>query len=339
MSLLESLGDVGFAFIRVQSGGDPFLCVVRRDVCVPFDRIAGVTAAPVASINDLLAGWDATLDMIQVWLDAATAQDLDAASVQLSELTVLSPVEPRQVFQAAANYRKHVIDLMVASPRPEHIGQPESELREFATTLMDHRAASGTPTIFQGLPSSICGPYDDVIIPLITEQCDWELELAAVIGTETRHATSENALTFVAGYTIVNDVSMRDFLYPSGDSSRGADWLACKGAPTFLPAGPVLVPARFVPDLSGLTITLTVNGKTMQNEAASDMIFSLPRLIEHTSKFALMLPGDILLSGSPAGNGVHHGRFLAPGDVMEGTITGLGSQRNGLVAEEPEPAI
>jgi 2,4-diketo-3-deoxy-L-fuconate hydrolase len=181
------------------------------------------------------------------------------------------------------------------------------------------------------------GPYDDVIIPYITQQCDWELELAAVIGRPARYVPRASALSFIAGYTIVNDISMRDRLYPSGDSKRGADWLACKSAPTFLPTGPLLVPARFIPDPAQLTITLRLNGDVMQNESTSDMIFDLPRLIEHTSQCAMMLPGDLLLTGSPAGNGVHHGRFIADGDVMDGRITGLGVQRTPAVAEaEPD---
>lgn len=334
MSLFDNVSTVGFAFARVRLDGRPVVGVAHDSSFIPLESISGL--GPVASVNELFGGWDDTLDVIQSWLDSASSEDLESAALDITELTVLSPVEPQQIFQAAANYRKHVIDLMVASPRPEHVGQTEPELRAFATDLMDKRAASGTPTVFQGLPSSICGPFDDVIIPSITEQCDWELELAAVIGSAARNVSATNALTFVAGYVVVNDVSMRDFLYPSGDSARGADWLACKGAPTFLPMGPVLLPARFVPDVADLTITLKVNGATMQNEATSDMIYPLPRLIEHTSKFARLLPGDVLLTGSPAGNGVHHGRFLAEGDVMDGTITGLGTQRNNLVVESAE---
>jgi 2,4-didehydro-3-deoxy-L-rhamnonate hydrolase len=173
------------------------------------------------------------------------------------------------------------------------------------------------------------------VIPHVTEQCDWELELAAVIGRPSRYLTRASALDFVAGYTIVNDITMRDRIYPSGDSSRGADWLACKGSPTFLPVGPIVVPARFVADPMDLTITLLLNGEVMQNASTSDMIYDLPRLLEHASTCARLDPGDILLTGSPAGNGVHHGRFLRTGDVMDGQITGLGAQRTPVVDEPP----
>ena len=320
----------GFALCRVRTSGGPELGVVVDGTAYSLSAVLG---SAVASADVLFPDWDAQMDKLQAWSDAQRAGQADASPLP-SDAEVLPPVEPRNVFQAAANYRKHVIDLMVASPRPEHVDLDERGRRAVAVTLMDERAASGTPTVFSGLPSSMTGPFGRVVIPHITSQCDWELELAAVIGRPARYAAAESALGFVAGYTIVNDITMRDRLYPSGDSKRGADWLACKSAPTFLPTGPLLVPARFVPDPSRLTITLRLNGETMQDESTADMIFGLPRLIEHTSYCAQLLPGDLLLTGSPAGNGVHHGRFLRAGDVIEGRITGLGVQGTPCVDEE-----
>ncbi len=322
-------GTFGLARIRLLDG--PILSVaVTSTSIVALTDLGVVTGLPPASPS-LFDDWDEALDRIGAALVAADAATLAAATAVFAGAEVLAPVQPTQIFQAAANYRTHVIDLMVASPRPEHRDLAEPERRAVATALMDRRAASGMPTVFSGLPSSVCGPYDDVVIPAITEQCDWELELAAVLLRPARDLVRDSALRAVAGYTVVNDVTMRDFLYPSGDSSRGADWLACKGAPTFLPTGPLLVPARFVPDPSALRITLRLNGAVMQDESTGDMIFDLPRLLAHVSRFAALLPGDMLLTGSPAGNGVHHGRFLRAGDVMEGAIAGLGVQRNPLV--------
>jgi 2,4-diketo-3-deoxy-L-fuconate hydrolase len=320
----------GFALCRVRTSGAAEMGVVVDGAAYSLSAVLG---SAVASADVLFPDWDAHLDKLQAWSDARRAGQAEASPLP-SDAEVLPPVEPRNVFQAAANYRRHVIDLMVASPRPEHAGLDETGRRAVAVTLMDERAASGTPTVFSGLPSSMTGPFGRVVIPRITSQCDWELELAAVIGRPARYVAAELALGFVAGYTIVNDITMRDRLYPSGDSKRGADWLACKSAPTFLPTGPLLVPARFVPDPARLTITLRLNGEAMQDESTADMIFGLPRLIEHTSYCARLLPGDLLLTGSPAGNGVHHGRFLQAGDVMEGRITGLGVQRTLCVGEE-----
>jgi 2,4-diketo-3-deoxy-L-fuconate hydrolase len=320
----------GFALCRVLTSGVAEMGVVVDGVAYSLSAALG---SDVGSAEVLFPEWDMHLDRLQTWSDAVRAGQAEASPLP-PEAKVLPPLEPRNVFQAAANYRKHVIDLMVASPRPEHVGLDEPGRRAVAIALMDKRASSGTPTVFSGLPSSMTGPYGFVAIPRITRQCDWELELAAVMGRSARYVDEGSALDLVAGYTIVNDITMRDRLYPGRDSKRGADWLACKSAPTFLPTGPLLVPARFVPDPGRLTITLRLNGEVMQEESTADMIFGLPRLIEHTSHCAQLLPGDLLLTGSPAGNGVHHGRFLRAGDVMEGQITGLGVQRTPCVDEE-----
>jgi 2-keto-4-pentenoate hydratase/2-oxohepta-3-ene-1,7-dioic acid hydratase in catechol pathway len=115
----------------------------------------------------------------------------------------------------------------------------------------------------------------------------------------------------------------------------GLDWLAGKNSPTFLPTGPLFVPAAHAGDPMDLQIVLKVNGRTMQDESTADMVFDIPALIEWVSNVAELRAGDLLLTGSPAGNGASHGVFLKPGDVMEGTITGLGEQRNLCVAEVP----
>jgi 2,4-diketo-3-deoxy-L-fuconate hydrolase len=322
----------GFALARAVVDGRPALLVVVGDQAYRLTEDVVPGSARWTSAEELFPDWDRHLDEIQSWSEAIRAGN-GGEPLVVAPGDVLAPVRPHNVFQAAANYRRHVIDLMVAAPRPEHADLDEAGRRAFATRLMDERAASGTPTVFSGLPSSMTGPFGEVVIPHITQQCDWELELTAVIGRPARYVPRSEALDFIAGYTIVNDVTMRDRLYPSGDSKRGADWLACKSAPTFLPCGPLLVPARFVPDPMDLQITLRLNGETMQNESSGDMIYDLPRLLEHTSSCAQLLPGDLLLTGSPAGNGVHHGRFLSPGDVMEGSISGLGIQRTPAVAE------
>jgi 2-keto-4-pentenoate hydratase/2-oxohepta-3-ene-1,7-dioic acid hydratase in catechol pathway len=142
-------------------------------------------------------------------------------------------------------------------------------------------------------------------------------------------------MNYVAGYTIVNDLTTREKVSRKEGDMRemGMDWVACKSSPTYLPMGPYLVPAAFIPNPQRLRVTLKLNGETMQNESTEDMIFDVARLIEAASASTLLQPGDLICTGSPAGNGVHHGRFLRPGDVMEGSITGLGTQRNTCVAE------
>jgi len=154
-----------------------------------------------------------------------------------------------------------------------------------------------------------------------------------VIGRTARRVSAHDATRYIAGYTICNDITTRDLVYRPDLERIGTDWVRAKNRPTFLPTGPYLVPAAFIPDPDDLTITLRHNGVVRQDERAKDMIFDIPRLVSYASTLVTLNPGDLLLTGSPAGNGAHWGVFLAPGDVMEAEITGLGSQRNTCVLE------
>src|SRR5262249_52859236 len=149
---------------------------------------------------------------------------------------------------------------------------PEAEVREWAEAMMDERAATGAPYVFAGLPSALAGPYDDVVLPDRGTKHDWELELAAVIGRRARNLTRDNALDHVAGYTISNALTPRDLVYRADLKAIGSDWLAAKNAPTFLPTGPFLVPARFAGDPASLRITLRHNGVVRQDETTADML-------------------------------------------------------------------
>ena len=200
--------------------------------------------------------------------------------------------------------------------------------RADAERMMDERARDGVPYLFLGSPRAVCGPYDDVVLPPLGKQHDWELELALVIGREGHGIRREDAMRHVAAYTICNDITTRDRLYRPDLKAIGTDWFTAKNADTFLPTGPFLVPAAFVGDPGDLRITLRHNGVVRQDESTQDMIFDIPRLIEYASATSTLRPGDLLLTGSPAGNGAHWGVFLTPGDVLDGGITGLGFQRN-----------
>jgi 2-keto-4-pentenoate hydratase/2-oxohepta-3-ene-1,7-dioic acid hydratase in catechol pathway len=201
--------------------------------------------------------------------------------------------------------------------------------------MMDRRAAEDQPYMFIGLPSSVTGPYDDVVLPGWSAKPDWELEVAAVIGRPAFRVPRERALEHVAAYTIANDLTAREAVFRRDMPEIGTDWLRAKNAPTFTPLGPYLVPAEFV-DPGDLRVALRLNGRTMQDESTKDMIFDVARLVSYASQTVRLLPGDLVLTGSPAGNGLHWGRLLRPGDVMEGSITGLGAQRNRCVAESAD---
>ncbi|MDT0510242.1 fumarylacetoacetate hydrolase family protein [Novosphingobium sp. MMS21-SN21R] len=285
---------------------------------------------PALTVLEILEHWDSQ----QSALDnlAIVAGTGAVAAEALAELDVRAPVErPGQIFCTGANYRKHVIDLTVdTGVGPE--GLDRDGLYKWAAEMMDKRAAEGEPYAFTKPISAVAGPNDALVLPTNTAQPDWEIELGVVIGREAYCVSADDAMDHVAGYAIVNDISARDLIARTDYKMLGTDWLRSKGQPGFLPFGPVIVPARFVRDPQNLPLRLTVNGRVMQDETTADMIFGIARQIEYISSFARLLPGDVICTGSPAGNGTHYGRFLQPGDVMTAEIAGLGMQRVECVA-------
>ncbi|MGW0912487.1 fumarylacetoacetate hydrolase family protein [Streptomyces sp. NPDC002784] len=277
------------------------------------------------------------LDVLDDWADLlprlrALAADPGPDRTPVTDLRVHAPVAPRQVFQSGANYRQHVIDLHVAHRAPGD-ERPEAERRAEAAEIMDRRAAEDLPYVFIGLPSAITGPYDDVVLPAWAEQPDWELEVAVVIGRPAHQVSVAEAAAHIAGYTIANDLTDRATVFRRDMPQIGTDWLRSKNAPGFTPLGPWIVPAESIADPDDLRLTLKLNGETMQDESTKDMIFKVARMVSYASRTARLLPGDLVLTGSPAGNGMHWGRLLRDGDVMEGSVTGLGVQRTRCVGE------
>ncbi|MBD8494531.1 fumarylacetoacetate hydrolase family protein [Pseudomonas syringae] len=279
------------------------------------------------TVLSLLDDWQRSLEDLQQLVHQASAHDW----TDERELRFHSPVDlPRQVFCTGANYRKHVVDLTVDSKvGPE--GLNDDELRAWAEDMMDKRVAHGEPYVFTKPVSAISGAYDDLVLPPTTRKPDWELELAVVIGQEAYNVSEADAMNYVAGYTIVNDISARDLIPRTDYKMLGTDWLRSKGQPGFLPIGPYLVPRCFIENPYELSMKLTVSGAVMQDETTADMLFTIEKQIAYITRYARLLPGDIICTGSPAGNGTHYNRFLEAGDVMEGAITGLGHQRQKCV--------
>jgi len=293
-----------------------------------------------SSMLELLEQWPRNLETLRALvavLDAPEHAAIAARALPVGRLRTLAPLQPRQILCAGANYRQHVIDLILDQPVSVDPNLPREQRRRHAEALMDHRAAHGKPFMFPKIASCVVGPEDDVVLPFDMQQPDWELELAVVIGRPARRVPAAHALDYVAGYTIGNDLTGREMLARPDMPSMGHDWLAGKCAPTFLTLGPHLLPACFVADPQRLQITLRLNGQVMQDESTADMIFPVARLIEWASTHVLLQPGDLLLTGSPSGNGTHYQRFLKPGDLLQGAITGLGEQRNRCVCEQVTP--
>lgn len=304
---------------------DPFPALVRRDGSVL--DLRDVLDAPQLAMLDVLEDWPNLAPRLFELAARPAAEE-----PQVADFHIHAPVAPRQVLQSGANYRQHVIDLHVAH-RDGSDGLSEDEARAEAARIMDQRAADDLPYVFIGLPSSVTGPFDDVVLPAWAKKPDWELELAAVIGRPAYQVTTESALDHVAGYTIANDLTDRATVFRRDMPQIGTDWLRSKNAPGFTPVGPWIVPAQSLSDTSDLQVTLKLNGETMQDESTKDMIFSVARLISYVSQNVRLLPGDLVLTGSPAGNGMHWGRLLQGGDVMDASITGLGAQRTRCVSE------
>jgi 2-keto-4-pentenoate hydratase/2-oxohepta-3-ene-1,7-dioic acid hydratase in catechol pathway len=288
-------------------------------------------------VHDLRPGFVDTLSMLQDW-DASLARlrELAASSpgdgVALDDLRPLPPVHPSgQVLCGGANYYKHLHQMVVAHLKREGDTRPYEELHAEAVEVAERRSREEHPFIFAGLPSALCGARDDVVLWGPGKEHDWELELAVVLGRGGRDVPEDEALAHVAGYTMSNDVSTRDVMFRPGFPMT--DFLMTKMRPTFFPTGPYIVPAEFVPDYRALRITLKVNGESMQDEGVDDIIYGVEQLVAYASRVVELRAGDLLLTGSPAGNAAHHGgRWLVPGDLMEGEITGLGIQRNRCVS-------
>lgn len=218
----------------------------------------------------------------------------------------------------------------------EHIGAPVARpgnILAIGLNYADHAAEAGMdvpsePVLFTKAPSSYCGPNDTVLIPRTSVKTDWEVELGVVIGKEASYIADEAAaMEHVAGYCIVNDVSERDF-----QINRGPTWIKGKSAKTFCPTGPWLVSRDEIADPQGLAMKLSVNGEVRQNGNTGTMIFGVAHLVWYLSQFLVMEAGDLIATGTPpgVGMGMKPPTYLAPGDVMELEIDGLGSQRQQL---------
>jgi 2,4-diketo-3-deoxy-L-fuconate hydrolase len=200
----------------------------------------------------------------------------------------------------------------------------------------DHAAESGMavppePVVFLKASTAVSGPYDDVVLPPGSEKSDWEVELGVVIGTRASYVSERDAMAYVAGYCIVNDLSERAYQF-----DRGGQWVKGKSCNTFGPIGPWLVTSDEIADPQALKLTLDLNGKRRQDGSTANMVFKVPFLVSYVSQFMTLAPGDIISTGTPAGVGLGQKPpvFLREGDVMELEIEGLGRQRQRVVAHK-----
>lgn len=215
-------------------------------------------------------------------------------------------------------------------PEGERLGVPLAGIGTvigIGLNYRDHAAETGMalpaePVVFTKHPGAVAGPCDPLAIPPGTAKLDWEVELAVVVGSPAWQVAEADALAHVAGYMLANDLSARDW-----QLEGTGQWIKGKSAPGFCPLGPWLVTADEIADPQALALTLEVNGARKQNGNTADMVFGVAAIIAHLSHWMALSPGDVILTGTPAGVGLGRGEFLKPGDVMELTGQGLGRQR------------
>ncbi len=228
------------------------------------------------------------------------------------------------------------LPLIEKKPR---FGCPVAGIRNFIAiglNYTDHAEESGLPTpeepiIFNKHLSSICGPNDDIVLPRNSRKADWEVELGIVIGQRAKAVSEKDALNHVAGYTVVNDVSEREY-----QIERKGQWVKGKSLDTFGPVGPWLVTRDEVPDPQALPLWLELNGERVQNGTTAKMIFPVRFLVSYVSQFMTLMAGDLIITGTPAGVGLgmKPPRFLTEGDRIRLSVEGLGEQNQLVVRGE-----
>jgi len=194
------------------------------------------------------------------------------------------------------------------------------------------------PYLFTKFRNSLIGPGDPILLPKVSQKTDWEVELAVIIGKAGKNIPKKDAMSYVAGYTISNDISFRDWQFSTrqadGTTKLGLNWVKGKGLDSSFPLGPWLVTVDEVPNPHDLGISLTVNGKTRQQSTTGDMVFRIDSIIEYASKGMTLAPGDIISTGTPEGVAAFTGGpYLKDGDILEGTIDRIGTLRNPVRAE------
>ncbi|MEJ2862176.1 fumarylacetoacetate hydrolase family protein [Actinomycetospora flava] len=263
-------------------------------------RVDGRTRAARADGDTLVVLEDELTDLLRRpgWQDLALTSNGARVPVAGASFAPLVTT-PDKIICAGLNYKAHIAE--TGRPTPEH------------------------PFFFSKFPAALIGAHDELRLPTVSEQTDWEVELTVVIGEPVRDVDESGARAAIAGYTIMNDVTVRDWQH------HGPTWLAGKTFEATTPLGPYLVtPDEFPPGEIDLELTCSVNGERMQKSRTSDLLFGVPVLISYMSRVLTLLPGDVIATGTPSGIGgrMTPPRFLEPGDVLTTAIPGIGELQN-----------
>jgi 2-keto-4-pentenoate hydratase/2-oxohepta-3-ene-1,7-dioic acid hydratase in catechol pathway len=203
--------------------------------------------------------------------------------------------------------------------------------------MLERRRRDGAPYICLTSIDRVADPDSALALEPGVTTLDWEVEIGAVIGRTGARLDPPQAAATIAGFCVVNDLTVRSRVTRPDLPALGSDWLQCKGLRGSLPVGPWFVPAWQVPDPSTLRLRLWLNDNPMQDDTADDMVFSIPEQLSYLSQHTRLRPGDLLCTGSPAGFGIHHGRYLQAGDVIRAAVSGLGQQTTRCVTHSVSP--
>jgi 2-keto-4-pentenoate hydratase/2-oxohepta-3-ene-1,7-dioic acid hydratase in catechol pathway len=286
-----------FVSFRANPAGQPTTGVVVDGRVVPLANVPGLSGDIIEACRvsqDLPGG---AKRFVRAAADTLTSFDL-------AEVRLCAPVtSPEKIICLGLNYRDHATEAGFDAP--------------------------AVPIFFSKFHNALTGPYDPIMLPRSSGQVDFEGELAAVIGKTAKYVDIEHALEYVAGYTVMNDVTARDL------QLRTSQWTAGKTLDTFAPMGPGLVPSAVIEDPQNLKIVTRVNHEEMQSDSTANMVFTVAEIIAFLSSLMTLRPGDIIATGTPAGVGFKREppSFLRAGDVVEVEIEGIGSIRNPVVAE------
>jgi acylpyruvate hydrolase len=274
------------------------------------DELAVADVRVPTDMLDLLRGGDTSLKAAQQALAFAQGQlanktlSLRGIVYAMESVSLLSPVlHPGKLVCLGLNYRDHAAESGMAVPE--------------------------YPVLFHKVAGSLVGPNQPIVIPPITDRVDYEAELAIIIGKRGKYISEAQAFSYIAGYAPANDVSARDLQFRTGQ------WTTGKMLDTFCPLGPALVTRDEVPEPNKLAIRTILNGQVLQDGNTADMIFSVPFIVSYISQIATLEPGDVILTGTPAGigNARKPPIFLKPGDTVTIEVESLGSLTNPVVAE------
>lgn len=283
------------------------LGILLKDTIVDIERLAHKTqeSFPRTMLDLIDAGLDEAL-RINAILAAANENIVASCSLPIAECKILAPIpKPRKnIIGIGLNYTEHVA--------------------ESARTLDTGNALPKQPVIFSKPPTAVTGTNENIILNTrLTQQLDWEVELAVVIGKGGKYISRDHAVDHIFGYTVINDISARD-------CRRAGQWIVSKGQDTFAPMGPVLVTRDEIADPQQLDLSLTVNGVEKQHSNTKLMLFNINELIEDLSTIFTLEPGDIIATGTPAGVGAGRNpqEWLKEGDVIVATVQSIGSITN-----------